>query len=621
MGAWKRMRHALRFARTKPEEKTTKEPSAKPHVSLEANDSEREVISTKDQDSVNGLTSIADEDVKKIMNMHVDDFAEPLIASISKEDNIFEEFRSGIDESIRRECVDKMYTIILTIERTKRIIQDLTEGLQHNRNKVMASLMAPDLDRKAMIQAQVDALESKVFSQTKSKGVEAYKAAANEKIAALKAAQRKLQAREQELLQEVQKVVDNSHLQARLGNAEQTMSKLDFIRCMTIFQARVRGYLARRRAAKFHSAVRTIQALVRLQRRRAAAQRIQSLQRRQSARRIANQRLGAIVTLQRFMAAKNAISEAQQIAHDLRLAASLRERAANQMWTARTLASAFEMWMLFLREKKRARSMLRSSIEKWIMGRIAYAFKVWYSSTRVSFSISEIKGCRVLQMYDGSRMPLVNLYNGHYVPTSIYEQRPRILRNSWQHMTLLSPRQKEQAEHQQLKIGVNGERDVKTSLDSSNRDYYHRHRHQHHHHHHHKKFKTTHRNDFTASFQDHSNADTFDLTKVDNYINKSPIPPETDYDWFYPNRIRYSKQAYKKPRNDVDNLVLDALGKYEHGAEHVLEQRYERQIEIRNSLSTLQRIRDRHALHQMIRHADATTPRGGPNLFSRLETN
>ncbi|GBG30706.1 Myosin-VIIa, partial [Hondaea fermentalgiana] len=263
MGAWRRMRHALRFGR-KPQLRTQDDDEEDGDKNTGKGSKGSEGSEEDGPREVSDILDLASAEVAELVDAHYDE---------NEEDRASKRPHTLVSEKERLEITDKMFAVVLSIERTKRVIRGLEEGLE----------TAPEEKRlrRSMMRAQVDALEAKAFAKTKNHGIEAYRTLTASKINTLKEAMLALRERQGRLLKDVGQKVDQSHLHAKLGRLEgDNWSRVNFLRRIMLLQARVRGFLARRRMIKLRSAVRTIQSIVRFRKRRKAANRIQALQRR-----------------------------------------------------------------------------------------------------------------------------------------------------------------------------------------------------------------------------------------------------------------------------------------------------------------------------------------------------
>ena len=305
------------------------------------------------------------------------------------------------------------------------------------------------------------AFEAEVFARSGGDG-SAYVAAMRSKVSELRDKLEQAQRAEKVQLDTVRQRVGKKHLNHKLRGLK-TGDHATLLRAVVVVQA---CYRCRRARRLYQRRVRAIALLQRVFRARREFRRRQQLAEaeaeateeaaaaaaatadgaaaaarqalRMSRRRaslVANTRTVAVaVRIQRWF---------RRHWHDASLFSLARLSAAIRFRTAKLSKATLVAWSQHVRRAANARKLLRFVIDKYVVTQLAYAVKLWWVSTRDTYSVRNVAGARVIVRDRGAPMPCAFVYGDHFVPRrhAAPDNFPEtVRRGGWRDWALLEAR-------------------------------------------------------------------------------------------------------------------------------------------------------------------------------------
>jgi hypothetical protein len=126
--------------------------------------------------------------------------------------------------------------------------------------------------------------------------------------------------------------------------------------------------------------------------------------------------------------------------HDASLFSLARLSAAIRFHTAKLSKATLTAWSEYVRRAAKARRLLRFVIDKFVVTQLAYAVKLWWVSTRDTYSVRSMAGARVVVRDLGAPMPCELVYGEHFVPRrhTVADNFPETVRRGrWRDWALL----------------------------------------------------------------------------------------------------------------------------------------------------------------------------------------
>ncbi|CAK9003671.1 Obtusifoliol 14-alpha demethylase (CYPLI) (Cytochrome P450 51) (Cytochrome P450-LIA1) [Durusdinium trenchii] len=345
------------------------------------------------------------------------------------------------DRPLREKMLLSIFAAVDEIERVRLAIRTLKTGQIPSRDAQAFKQNRDVQSRIAELRRRIFKFEKSVYERTHAAGLGQYKVSMESKLEAFEGTLQRERKRRVILLEETRWRVDHANLQRALEQ-HKTISRMKFLQLIIRAQARFRANRVQREFKLQKEAAKQIQLLVRHRQDSNAAISIQKVQRQNSAQKLFIRKKQAITTIQRLWVRKvHERKLRKNLRHEM-LSADLKTRAAIRLFMSRRLGSTFTAWIEFCSMRKHVRRVLLTTVEKWSLQRTAFAFKLWWVSTRHSYRVDHIARAKVVARDAGAAMPCVRLFRGHFLRESRVEPdvvAPLLKRADWTRMVLVNP--------------------------------------------------------------------------------------------------------------------------------------------------------------------------------------
>jgi len=333
--------------------------------------------------------------------------------------------KARITDKERQDLVAKLCNRTQKIVVTRRTISCLENGDLPDDEKVFAE------SHQMIVREETELrdFERSLFEESVRKGEE-YRNRMKTKLLELDETMALLRKQEVELRKEFQASLDRKHFW-KLHGGQATSKNILLLHSVLKIQALVRGMHEKQRFWKKKGAATTIQTAWKTQVQVRAAIRIQKLRRQNSGLTNALKRKNAIGVLQRFLSEKNFELKQEHEMEKLLLSNALADRAAKRFERHQQTKRHFVKWKRNVHESIRSRRIITAVLDKWMLGKMSFAFKTWFVRTRLNFQVKNVRGIRILQRNHGANMELIRLFRDSFIPTGSSPGDQNFVRGAW----------------------------------------------------------------------------------------------------------------------------------------------------------------------------------------------